>query len=557
MQTQNLDTNEEIEANIKPIRSISAIWFVPLVAVLIGAWMVYHQWSNQGSIITISFKSAVGMEIGKTKIKSRNVDIGEVFSIELNEASDGVIVKARMSKSAEKLLVEDSHFWVVSPKITHTGISGLSTLISGVYIEMTPGVSNKEKYQFTALADKPVTPKGTPGLHITLNSNDQFAYKKGDPIIYKGLSVGQFEDIHFNFEERIVYYNAFIKAPYHKLLTSNTKFWDTSGLTVKLEADGITVKTGNIETMLTNGVAFDVPEGMPIGDEITERDYFDIYPDFQTASDQRYKHSLQYVILVSDTIRGLTVGAPVEYRGVLIGHVESVNLIVDTPKTLFSGDVKIPVLINLQPARVGLPDNQAGVELMNEQHQLWVKKGLKARLRTGNLLTGSLFVELQHYDKQPVDKIERYASYQVIPIINDEFSQITAKVSQFVDSLNNLKLDELSGNSNQMIIEFTQTAKDFQAVSKNLELLLQQTNQQELIVQLNKTLENIATMSSDFSSGSKSYNELNKALSAITNVMHELNPLLNQLKNKPNGLIFNSGSSKDIKPKKYDGDNNE
>lgn len=554
MQPENPAGDESVEAEVKAIRSISSIWLVPLVAVLIGVWMVYHQWSSQGPLITIAFESAEGMEAGKTKIKSRNVNVGEVMTIALNDASDGVIVTARMSKSAEKLLKEDSHFWVVSPKITHTGVSGLSTLISGVYIEMTPGNSGIEQYEFEALKDIPVTPMGTPGLHITLNSNDQFAYQKGDPIIYKGLSVGQFEDIYFNFEERIVYYNAFIRAPYHQLITSNTKFWDASGLTVELKADGITVKTGNIETMLTNGVTFDVPEGMPLGDEITERDYFDIYPDYQTASDQRYKHSLQYVIQVSDTIRGLAVGAPVEYRGVLIGHVLSTNLINDAPKELFSGDVKIPVLLSLQPARVGLPDDESGVKRMNEQHQLWVKKGLKARLRTGNLLTGSLFVELQHYDDQPVDKIERYASYQVIPTINDEFSQITAKVSQFMDNLNNLNLDDLSNNSNQLVLEFTQTAKDFQGVSKNLEVFLHQANQQALAEELNKTLQSITTMTKDFSAGSKSYSKLNKALSSLTSVMHELNPLLNQLKNKPNGLIFNSGSEKDIQPKKYEGE---
>ena len=211
------------DAKIKPVKTVSTIWFVPLIAVFIGCWMLYYQWSNEGTEITINFSTAEGMEAGKTKIKSRNVDIGEVSQIELNDSGDGVIVTAKIKKTANKLLVSDSLFWVVSPQISHTGVSGLSTLISGVYIEISPGKSNKESEQFDAIDSPPLTPAGTPGLHITLNSNDQFAYKKGDPIIYKGLTVGQFEDIYFNFEERVVYYNAFIKAPYHQLITSNKK----------------------------------------------------------------------------------------------------------------------------------------------------------------------------------------------------------------------------------------------------------------------------------------------------------------------------------------------
>ncbi len=248
-----------VPAEIKEVKSISKLWFLPLVALLIGCWMLYYQWSNQGSLITIHFLSAEGIEAGKTKIKFLNVNIGDVKSVQLNEDGDDVLVTARMSKAAEKLLVKDSQFWVVSPKVSLDGISGLSTIISGVYIQLSRGVSTEYKDKFYALESPPVTPLGTPGLHITLNSNDQFAYEKGDPITYKGLTVGQFEDIYFNFEERVVYYNAFIKAPYHKLITTNTKFWDITGLNVDLKADGLSIKTGNLETILSNGVTFDVP----------------------------------------------------------------------------------------------------------------------------------------------------------------------------------------------------------------------------------------------------------------------------------------------------------
>jgi paraquat-inducible protein B len=560
--------NEATPAKIEQIKSISMIWFVPFIALLIGAWMVYYQWSNQGPLITIAFNSAEGMEIGKTKIKSFNVDIGEVKNIVLNESADGVVVTVRMAKNAEKLLNKNSDFWLVSPQISHTGISGLSTLISGVYIEFSPASVyeddvNELAFEFIALNDPPVTPPGTPGLHLTLNSNDQFAYSKGDPIIYKGLTVGQFEHIYFNFDERIVYYNAFIKAPYHQLVTTNTKFWDVSGLRMDLTADGLSIQTGNIETMLTNGVTFDVPKGMENGEEITERTDFDIYANYKAADDERYKNSIEYIVLVSNTIRGLNVGAPVEYRGVLIGHVKSVNLLVQNNQDRtqpFDDDIKIPILVSLQPGRVGLPDNEEGVRIMKQQHNLWVKQGLRASLKTGSLLTGSLFIDFQHYpnlNEQEENTVttdfenKEYGKYTIIPSIDDEFSQITAKATQFIDNLNALPLEEISGNTNELITEFTQTAKSFQNVTDNLSHVLDGVNQQELTQELKTTLQSYTKLSKDLSAGSKGYEDLRQTLSALTKVMNELQPLINQLKHQPNGLIFESGKADVIEPKKY------
>jgi len=548
-----MNPQSQADASVVPVRAFSAIWFLPLIAILIGAWMVYYQWYNQGPIVTIHFTSAEGLEVGKTKLKSRNVNIGEVESISLNDSVDGVVVTARMSKSAEKLLVEDTQFWIVSPRISLAGVSGLNTLISGVYIELAQGTSKEDRLEFEALKEPPVTPKGTPGLRITLNSNDQFAYAKGDPIIYKGLTVGQFEDVYFNFEERVVYYNAFIKAPYHKLVTSNTKFWDASGLSVGLSADGVSVKTGNLETMLTNGVTFDVPKGMLIGEQITERAYFDIYANYELASDQRYKHSLQYVVLVSDTIRGLNVGAPVEYRGVLLGHVASTNMLSKAASDFFTDAVKIPVLINLQPGRVGLPDDKSGVQKMDEQNRYWVRQGLKATLKTGNLLTGSLFVELQHFEGQQVGEIESFEGYPIIPTSGDQFTQIAGKIGQFVDTLNSLPLVDFTESANTTLTNVSALSEDLQGVSKHLEELLASANQQALAETLRQSLEKVTTLSEGFSEGSPGYEQLQRAMESMSDVMGELKPLLNQLKHQPNGLIFNAGQSDPVEPTKHSG----
>jgi paraquat-inducible protein B len=394
------------EALVVPVRTISKIWFVPVVALFVGVWMIYYQLSNQGPLITIEFKTATGLEAGKTKVKTRDVDIGLVKSIELTEDLNGVLVTVRMEKKVTPILHSDNQFWIVSPKVSLSGISGLGTILSGPYINMAPGSKQQMSEEFVALVAPPVTPAGTPGLHVTLNSDgdsdSKFTYKKGDPVVYKGIKVGEFEDIYFNFDERIVYYSTFIEAPYHKLITTNTKFWDSSGVQIKLSASGVTVNTGSLETLLTNGVTFGIPEGMPIGKNIDDRNFFDIHPSYDSASEERFKRSAQYVILVKDTVRGLQVGAPVEYRGLIVGKVLSINTLNNNQNDLLEQGYAIPVVISIQPGRVQQPDNEIGLAFIKEQTSLWIKQGLRATLKTGNLLTGALFVDLQHYPDVPI-----------------------------------------------------------------------------------------------------------------------------------------------------------
>ena len=280
----------------------------------------------------------------------------------------------------------------------------------------------------------------------------------------------------------------------------------------------------------------------------------DIYPNYEAADDERYKQSVKFVVLVNDSIRGLKVGAPVEYRGVHIGQVLSTNMLTkNAPTEIMKNELEIPVLIALQPGRVGLPDNKSGVERMAQQNKLWIRQGLKAMLRSGNLLTGSLFIDLQHYNKQPIDNVKTFAGFPVMPTVTNEFSQIANKAGEFIDNLNKLPLSGIANNTNELLLEVTEKAKKLQGVSQNLEQLLANANNEKLSQQLKLTLQGISSLTKDLSSGSTGYEDLRKALGALTGVMQELNPLLKQLKHQPNGLIFNSGQTETIEPKKYSG----
>ncbi len=548
---------EDNEAIIKESKRISKIWLIPLVALSIGLWMVYYQWANQGPLITIEFVSATGIEPDKTKIKTRDVEIGVVKRVALKADLSGVIVSARIEPSAEHLLTSDSNFWLVTPRVSLSGVSGLSTLLSGPHIAMEPTENGVAATNFVALENPPVTEAGTPGLQITLNSAAEFAFKEGDPIIYKGLKVGEFEDIYFNLEERIVYYNAFIEAPYHKLITENTKFWNVSGVRFELAANGIEVQTGSLETMLTNGVTFGIPEGIPAGQQITKRAYFDIYSDYEEASNERYKLGVNFVVLIKDTVRGLTVGAPVEYRGLEIGRVLEINMPTPDSGKILDGGLAIPILITIQPSRVQQPDNRTGVEFVRRQTIHWIDQGLRASLKVGNLLTGGLYVDLQHYDDVEPATAETFLGYDVIPTTSGEFAQITQKVTSVLDTINEIPFKKLSGNANTLLETLNKTSTSFQQAASRLDGLLLDIQDQKMSANVNETLSNIDTLLKDFSEGSNTHDEMVNTMQELQTTLSQLTPLLQLLNQKPNSLIFADGTQPDIEPKAANSNNSE
>jgi paraquat-inducible protein B len=536
-------------ADIKPVRSISKIWLVPFVALSIGVWMIFYQWSNQGPLISIVFENASGLEAGKTKIKIHNVDVGQVKTIALTDDLKKVLVTARMSSSAADLLLENTQFWVVTPRISLNGVSGLGTLVSGTYINMSASRDGKTTEDFVALSAPPITPAGTPGLHVTLNSNAEFAFKEGDPVIYKGLKVGEFESVYFNFEQRIVYYNTFIEAPYHDLITTNTKFWNTSGVQMELGANGVKIKSGSIETLLTNGVAFGVPEGMPLGAKIDERSYFNIHESYESAAEERYKLSAQFVVLVDDTVRGLQVGAPVEYRGIKVGKVLQINPPnLEQDSWLEEGYI-IPVVITIQPGRAQHSDDETGLAAIRQQLRTWVQQGLRASLQTGNLLTGSLFIDLEHYPDAKEPTHDTYMDYDVIPTISNEFTQVTEKVAAILDKVNALDLNNITANANNMMAQISQSASAMGGTANKADALLLSVEQQQIAGKLAGVLDSIATLSKDFASGSDTHNQINKTFQMLQQRLNELQPLLLQLNRSPNSLIFDNGSQPYIQPK--------
>ncbi|BDX05946.1 intermembrane transport protein PqiB [Planctobacterium marinum] len=530
--------HEQHHATPEELNSISKLWLLPIVAIFIGAWLIYYQISNQGQEITIYFSSAEGLEPGKTKIKTRHVDVGTVTAIQLRKNGPGVRVTARVNKDEEHLLRADSNLWIVTPRISLSGVSGLSTILSGPFIELAPGMSGEVRYSFEGLETPPLTPAGTPGLHVTLNSDDEFAYKKGDPIIYKGIRVGKLEDIYFNLEERIVYYNAFIEAPYHELITTNTRFWDASGVRLELGAEGLMVHTGSVETLLTNGVTFGIPQGLPRGEIIQERAYFDIHASQAEANARRFKYKAKFTLLIEDSVRGLKPGAPVEYRGIPIGEVETINPLQNQTFSLLEEGYKIPIVIAIYPGMVASNDTEEGVKRVNDQVALWVKNGLRATLETGNLITGGQYVDLQNYKDLEPAKLQQNLGHPTIPTISNEFAQLTQKVSSILKKINELPFSQLGANLNVSIEELAATAAEFKQSAEGINKLLSEAEQQNLIKQLNRSLRAFELLANTYGSQSATNGSINEVLLDIQATMLELKPILQRVNETPSSLVI-------------------
>ncbi len=525
-------TDDVASPNITTKAKLSSVWLIPFVAVLIAVWMFYSHYSRVGPLVKVSFEDAAGLEVNKTPVKLRNVEIGKVESLEFNENFDGVWVGLRLEKAVTGLLVEDATFWVVRPRVGREGISGFDTLLSGAYIELSAGTSDSREDEFIGLEKPPATPQGTPGLHLTLENSGNTLFSAGDPIIYRGLVVGKIDYVHFNADERKVYYNAFIEEPYDRLVTTNTRFWEINGFEIDLGAEGLRVETGSLETLLTGGLGFDVPKNMPAGEVVTERRDFVIYPGFTAINDVINHHSLEFALLFSNSIRGLRPGASVEYRGVKVGSVLRTDIDYPSIDNILNKNSVIPVLVSIEPARIGLSDTekdlqQAKIDVLNG-----IKQGLSGGLATANFVTGSQYVELVYEaEVKAAQELEYFEGYVVIPAAANQLDALLGQAESLLNKINKLPVEPLLKDASAALVSIRQT-------SDNLERVFSEEQGQALLASIDRTVNSLDKLVLGVSSGSETRELLDKDLKSLRHVLDELLPLLSQLNKKPNSLIF-------------------
>lgn len=538
------------EVVVSQRKKLPAIWIVPLIALLLGIWMTLNNYITRGPEITIIFPTAESIEAGKTKIKALSVDVGVVESVQLNKDLSSVKVIARIQHKAASLLREDASFWVVRPRIGTSGVSGLSTLLSGAYIELAPGQGKDGKRTFQGLDEAPITSTSVPGLHLTLTSGEASSVSIGDPVLHRGYRVGRVENVKFDTETQKLRAKIFIESPYDGLVTNHTRFWNSSGITFQANASGVSLQTSSLESLLIGGIAFDLPAGASPGEQMENFGVFKLYADAASINENPYQFYEQYLLLFDSSVYGLVEGAPVLYRGLRIGTVMGVSfeyLHVDESRTK-GRSPQIPVLIHLEPGRwLGKDTQQAKTKAIADIEKS-VTSGMRATLSVGNLLTGALVVSLDFFEEVEPESITKIGSYKTIPTVSTGLEQIQTKVSSLLDKLNQLPLSPTLLEANATMEQVTKTLAKADQSIQELNNILANSDTQQLPESFNNTLAELQATLQGLSPNSDLYQNLSSSIEQLNSTLKSVERLSHDIESKPSSLVFSKQKSPDLQP---------
>lgn len=529
---------------------LSPIWVVPIVAIAIGLWLVYDNYASRGTLVTLTMESAEGIEAGNTLIRSRNVEVGRVQGVRLSDDLSHAVLTARIQPEVEEMLREDTRFWVVKPRIGREGISGLGTVLSGAYIQLEPGTAEAPRREFPVSDIPPVAPAGQAGLRLSLTSQLGNSLRVGDPVSYQGYTVGRIEENNFEPLSRTMQHQVFIEEPYTNLVTDSTRFWTSSGIDFRLDADGVRVNVESLEALLGGGVTFGVPEDLPMGQPVEANTRFTLYADENAAREGTFNRYLEYVLLVDETVRGLSKGAPVEFRGVRLGTVAAVPWNFTAPQPDSRARFAIPVLIRIEPQRLGIENSDIDLDEWEARFQRMFGLGLRASLKNGSLLTGALFVDL-NFQRDLADQYvaERFSDRPVFPTVPGGFAQIQAQVTNLLDKLNALEVEPLLAGLDRNLQASEQMLNEVREVSASLNQLLNDPETQAVGGNLNATLDELRSTLQGLSPSSPAYQELTTAIERLDRLMRDLQPLTRTLNDNPRALLFDNLDAQDPIPR--------
>jgi len=541
-------------AEIRSGRSFSVVWVVPIVALLIGGWLTFKALSEQGPVITITFETAEGLEAGKTKLKSKDVEVGLVTRIEMNEDLSGVIVTAEMNKAAESFMREKTQFWVVRARVAAGEVSGLGTLFSGAYIGCNPSKDGKDTRQFKGLEKPPVITAGIPGNHFVLKSATLGSLDIGSPVYYRGIKVGQV--VEYNFDERAEAVNVrvFIHAPYHEKIRQNTRFWNAGGVDFKLDTTGVTIDTQSLVSVLLGGVAFDLPDYLEPAEQAKENQTFRLYANREDIEQRSYTVQHYFLMYFDQNVRGLSSGAPVEIRGIRLGEVIDVKLEVNFDDVT----ARVAVLARIEPERIdtiikdqvaenGDQQSAPTQEAMENLTQL-IGKGLRAQLKSGNLLTGQLYVDLDFFPDAPPVKITQLRGYQVMPTLPAPFEQLAQRVNNILKQVEKMPLAEIGQDLHKAVNTLQTALEAAERMSNDVGQVAGEVSQMTDVVK-QEVLPGLKTALDDFQSTMNSIEQTLGPDSAMNhtarNMMSEMaatirtmRSLIDYVERNPQSVIF-------------------
>jgi paraquat-inducible protein B len=438
----------ELTPNVPEARTVpkkktrlSPVWIVPIAAAVVGVWVAVTRIMSEGPTITIVFRTAEGLEAGKTKVRYNGVDVGTVKSIRLSDDHLRVIATVEMAPNTQGFLVKDTEFWVVRARISGASVTGLGTLISGEYIGMEIGASKHSRQEFVALETPPVITYDIPGRFFWLKTDNLGSLDFGTPIYYRRLQVGEVASYALDSDGRGLSVKIFVRAPYDQYVTTETRFWQASGIDVSLSASGLSVQTQSLLSILIGGIAFETPRNAVVMPAAEQNTMFTLYNTRAQAFEPPPRNPQTYQLVFKESVRGLQPGAPVEFRGIKIGQVTEIRSQIDARTLSFSA----PVTIQLDPLRLGVDLIELGgagdlAAIRRRLIDSLVAHGVRAQLQTGNLLTGAAFVAFDFFPGASPAKVDWSQNPVQLPTTPGQLQAVEESVTSLLKKLNDMPL---------------------------------------------------------------------------------------------------------------------
>jgi paraquat-inducible protein B len=447
------------------------VWILPALVIVVAGFVAVQQKLAQGPSIDIYFQGADGIEANKTKIRYKDVDIGDVTNIRVSKDRKKVVVTARIHRDAREYLVEDTRFWVVRPRFSGGNISGLGTLVSGAYISVDVGRSGAERRNFDGLEVPPIVTADLPGREFVLHAEDIGSLSVGSTVFYRHISVGQVVAYTLDPGGASVTIKVFVYQPYDRYVTADTRFWQASGFDMSVNSDGVKLRTESLASILEGGVAFQSLPGTTATPAPADTP-FTLFTDQERALRQKDTEVRTFIMYFGGSLRGLSAGAPVDLRGITIGEVKGLSVEYERD----AGRLRFPVEVDIFPQRIrglgrrgdrppGVQSDSAGRALLDSL----VAHGMRAELKTGSLLTGQKYVALDFHTDLPRDHVGWDSSPPVFPTAAGALDEIQDSVVSIAKKLEKVPLDQIAARLMATMATLDDTLKNADRLVRQLD----------------------------------------------------------------------------------------
>jgi len=473
--------------------SISPIWVIPIIALLIGAWLVFQ---SSTIFVEVTFKSAAGLEAGKTLVKLRNVKIGKLTEVRFAEDLSEVIVVMELTGISSDILTDSTRFWVVKPRVGVEGVSGLDTLLSGAYIEIDPGEGGSPMQKFKGLEEPHLYQLGNPGTKYILNSNKLGSLSRGAPIKYRGITVGSITRYKLIEDHSYVEIEIFINSPHDKFVKKHSRFWNISGMNVALDAKGFDFKMESVSSLISGGIAFtnaytptaeDTEQG-----QAKENKSFTLYATEEPNIVEKVTFGAPIKLYFEQGVSGLSIGAAVEYKGIRIGTVTNVGVEESKGKN----NIITFALIEIEPER--LPSNVQDERLSHEQRvkkvyhffDHMIKQGVRGQLKS-NILTGKSLIVLDVFADAKPASIKYTKNYIIVPTVAESVPGIIKQINELLARLESVPIENIGANLDNVTLNINNLIKSLNAEEGGMT----GTQVNEVLNELNRAARSIRVMS--------------------------------------------------------------